>query len=101
MPKHALAHLKSEYVSAAVAFLSSEECVVSGHVISAGAGYFARTQMMEGEGVFLEGDAAADPDAVAAAYERISDLSKAVPFASAPEYIDKVLGRFADQPQTP
>jgi NAD(P)-dependent dehydrogenase (short-subunit alcohol dehydrogenase family) len=95
MPKHALPHLKSEYVSAAVAYLCSDLCQVSGQVISAGAGYFARTQMMEGRGVFIEGGAAADPDAVAAAYERISDLSHATPFASAPEYIDKVLGRFA------
>jgi NAD(P)-dependent dehydrogenase (short-subunit alcohol dehydrogenase family) len=95
MPKHALPHLKSEYVSAAVAYLCSEACQVSGHVISAGAGYFARTQMMEGQGVFIEDGAAADPDAVAAAYERVSDLSHATPFASAPEYIDKVLGRFA------
>ena len=95
MPKHALPHLKSEYVSAAVAYLCSDVCQVSGHVISAGAGYFARTQMMEGQGVFIEDGAAADPDAVAAAYDRISDLSHATPFASAPEYIDKVLGRFA------
>jgi len=95
MPKHALPHLKSEYVSAAVAYLCSEACQVSGHVVSAGAGYFARTQMMEGQGVFIEDGAAADPDAVAAAYERVSDLSHATPFASAPEYIDKVLGRFA------
>jgi len=95
MPKHALPHLKSEYVSAAVAYLCSDACQVSGHVISAGAGYFARTQMMEGEGVFMQGDAAADPDAVAGAYERISDLSHAGAFASATEYIDRVLARFA------
>jgi len=95
MPKHALAHLKSEYVSAAVAYLCSDACQVSGHVISAGAGYFARTQMMEGQGVFIDGDAAADPDMVAAAYSQISDLSRAAAFGSAPEYIDKILGRFA------
>jgi NAD(P)-dependent dehydrogenase (short-subunit alcohol dehydrogenase family) len=95
MPKHALPYLKSEYVSAAVAWFCSEQCQVSGHVVSAGAGYFARTQMMEGQGVFIEGDAAADPDAVAAAYGQISDLSKSAPFDSAPEYIAKVLNRFA------
>jgi NAD(P)-dependent dehydrogenase (short-subunit alcohol dehydrogenase family) len=98
MPKYALAHLKSEFVSAAVVFLASESCKVSGHVISAGAGYFARTQMMEGEGVFLDEQVAGDPDAVAGAYERISDLSRATPFGSAPDYIEKVLGRFAAQP---
>jgi NAD(P)-dependent dehydrogenase (short-subunit alcohol dehydrogenase family) len=94
MPKHALAHLKSEYVSAAVAYLCSDSCSSTGHVISAGAGYFARAQMMEGDGVFIEGEAAGDPDAVAQAYDRIADLSRAAPFASAPDYIDKVLGRF-------
>jgi NAD(P)-dependent dehydrogenase (short-subunit alcohol dehydrogenase family) len=94
MPKHALAHLKSEYVSAAVAYLCSDSCSSTGHVISAGAGYFARAQMMEGDGVFIEGEAAGDPDAVAPAYDRIADLSRAAPFASAPDYIDKVLGRF-------
>lgn len=98
MPKHALPHLKSELVSAAVVYLCSETCQTSGHVISAGAGYFARAQMMEGEGVFLDPDAPADPDAVAAAYDRISDLSHAAPFASATDYIEKVLGRFAPAP---
>jgi NAD(P)-dependent dehydrogenase (short-subunit alcohol dehydrogenase family) len=95
MPKHALAHLKAEYVSAAVAYLCSETCRVSGHVISAGAGYFARTQMMEADGVFIEGQRAGDPDAVASAYDKISDLSHVNAFGSASEYIDKVLGRFA------
>jgi NAD(P)-dependent dehydrogenase (short-subunit alcohol dehydrogenase family) len=101
MPKHALPHLKSEFVSAAVVYLSSDSCQVSGHVISAGAGYFARSQMMEGEGVFIDEDAAGDPDAVAAAYSRISDLSRASAFNSAPDYIDKVLGRFAEQQAVP
>jgi len=95
MPKHSLPHLKSEWVSAAVAYLASEACQVSGHVISAGAGYFARAQMMEAEGVWLDPHSPADPDAVAAAYDRISDLSNATAFGSAPEYIDKVLKRFA------
>lgn len=95
MPKYALAQLKSEWVAAAVAYLASETCKVTGHVISAGAGYFARTQMMEGAGVFLDPESTPDPDKVAAVYGQISDLSQAAPYGSAPEYIDKVLGRFA------
>jgi NAD(P)-dependent dehydrogenase (short-subunit alcohol dehydrogenase family) len=98
MPKHALPHLKSEYVSAAVAYLSSEQCKVTGHVISAGAGYFARTQMMESAGVFLDDENAANPDQVAAHFDRISDLAHATPFASAPEYVDKALARFLRDP---
>ncbi|WP_116091884.1 SDR family NAD(P)-dependent oxidoreductase [Sphingomonas crusticola] len=94
MPPAALPHLKAEAVSSAVTYLSSDECTVSGHVISAGAGYFARAAMMEGAGVFMDDADAADPDAVAAAYERIADLSHAEPFASAPDYITKALARF-------
>ncbi|MBZ8134790.1 SDR family oxidoreductase [Afifella sp. IM 167] len=96
MPKHALPHLKSEYVSSAAAFLASEACDFSGHIISAGAGYFARAQMMESEGAFLEGEAAGDPDAVAAAYDRIGDLSTARAFESAEDYVSQALDRFKE-----
>jgi NAD(P)-dependent dehydrogenase (short-subunit alcohol dehydrogenase family) len=94
MPKHALPYLKSEYVSAAVLYLSSEECQSSGDVISVGAGYLAKTSMMEAEGVYLAQDQAANPDSVAAAYDKITDMSSARPFASAAEYVDHVLARF-------
>ncbi len=93
-PKAALPHLRSEYVSAAVAYLASEECTVTGHIISAGGGYFARAQMMEGKGVFLEPEVAGDPDAVARCFEQISDLSAARGFPGAMEYTENVLGRF-------
>ena len=98
MPKHALPYLKPELVSAAVVYLCSETCQASGDVISAGAGYFARAQMMEGEGVFFDPDAPADPDTVAAAYGRISDLAHARAFGSANDYIEKVLGRLTVAP---
>jgi NAD(P)-dependent dehydrogenase (short-subunit alcohol dehydrogenase family) len=94
MPKDALPQLKSEYVSAAVAYLCSEACQSSGDVISAGAGYFAKTEMMEAEGVRLAPDRAGDPDAVAAAYAAITDMSHARPFASAAEYVDHALAPF-------
>jgi NAD(P)-dependent dehydrogenase (short-subunit alcohol dehydrogenase family) len=37
-PKSVLPYLKPEFVSAAVAFLASEACTITGHIISAGAG---------------------------------------------------------------
>jgi NAD(P)-dependent dehydrogenase (short-subunit alcohol dehydrogenase family) len=94
MPKSALPYLKPEFVAAAVAYLCSEACKVSGHVISAGAGYYARSQMMESQGVLMDPTQPADPDAVAAAYERITELSNAVPLYSAPDLMAKSLGRF-------
>ena len=98
MPKHALPHLKSEFVSAAVAFFCSEACRVSGYVVSAGAGYYARAQMMEGEGVFLDPEQPADPDVFAENFGRIAELKEARCFESATEYTDRALGRFAAGP---
>jgi NAD(P)-dependent dehydrogenase (short-subunit alcohol dehydrogenase family) len=98
MPQHALPHLKSEYVSAAVAYLCSEACQSSGLVMSAGAGYFARAQMMEAEGVRLGPDEAGDPDAVASHFGAIADMSRARPFESASEYVDHALAPFAASP---
>jgi NAD(P)-dependent dehydrogenase (short-subunit alcohol dehydrogenase family) len=93
-PKDMLPRLKPEFVSAAVAFLSSEQCNFTGHIISAGAGYYSRSQMVESVGVVMDADAPADPDAVAAAYERISDLSGAMPLGAAPELVDRAVLRF-------
>jgi NAD(P)-dependent dehydrogenase (short-subunit alcohol dehydrogenase family) len=93
-PKSLLPHLKPEYVSAAVAYLASEACLVTGHVLSAGAGYFSRTQVLEGAGVQVDPEVAGDPDTVAANFTRIADLSNAAVLDSAPEFLDRAAGRF-------
>jgi NAD(P)-dependent dehydrogenase (short-subunit alcohol dehydrogenase family) len=93
-PKNLLAHLKPEYVSAAVAYLASEACRVTGHILSAGAGYFSRTQVLEGIGVQVDPEVAGDPDTVAANFAKISDLSGAAVLDSAPEFIERATGRF-------
>ena len=71
-----------ERVSAAVAFLSSEACDFSGVVVAAGAGYFARVQIMESAGVHLP-LADVSPEAVAAHWGEIADMRGARPFDSA------------------
>ena len=67
---------------AAVAFLASEACELTGEVIAAGAGYLARVQIMESQGVRLA-PADVTPEAVAANWEKIADMSGARPFDSA------------------
>jgi NAD(P)-dependent dehydrogenase (short-subunit alcohol dehydrogenase family) len=94
MPPHALPHLKSEFVSAMVAYFCSDDCQVSGEIVSAGAGYFAKAQMVEAAGVFLDTDEPADPDRVAALFGQISDMSRAAGFHSAEEYTAKAFVRF-------
>ncbi len=71
-----------ERVSAAVAFLASEACDFSGEVVAAGAGYFARVQIMESQGVHLV-LADVSPEAVAANWGKIADMAGARPFDSA------------------
>ena len=73
-----------ERVSAAVAvaFLASEACEFTGEVIAAGAGYLARVQIMESQGVHLA-PADVTPEAVAAQWGKIADMSGARPFDSA------------------
>ncbi len=93
-PQGLLPYLKSEMVSAAVAYLASEACHATGYVISAGAGYFSRTQVLEGEGVYLDPAAAVDPDTVESHFDRICDLSKPTFLGSAPEFIDRATRRF-------
>ena len=68
-PKEIQPYLKVEFVSAAVAYLCSEACKVSGHVLSAGGGYFARDEMVEAKGVTLDPSRAGNPDEVAVAFE--------------------------------
>ncbi len=71
-----------ERVSAAVAYLASEACTFSGEVVAAGAGYFARVQIMESQGVHLP-LAEVSPEAFAASWDRIADMAGARPFDSA------------------
>jgi len=71
-----------ERVSAAVAFLASEACEFSGEVVAAGAGYFARVQIVESQGVHLP-LAEVTPESFAANWDKIADMAGARPFDSA------------------
>ena len=71
-----------ELVAAAVAWLASEACTMSGEVVAAGAGYFARVQVVESLGVRLPPNEVS-PEAVAAQWAQIADMAGARPFASA------------------
>jgi NAD(P)-dependent dehydrogenase (short-subunit alcohol dehydrogenase family) len=86
-----------ERVSAAVAWLASEACTLSGEIVAAGAGYFARVQMMESLGIHLAADAAT-PEAVAEHWPCIADMTNARPFGSATEAL---AGAFAKTSEAP
>ncbi|MEE8524397.1 MAG: SDR family NAD(P)-dependent oxidoreductase [Thermoanaerobaculia bacterium] len=82
--------VRPELVSAAVAYLCSEECTASGDVITAAAGYFAKAQMVEAAGVAFPPGSEVTPEMIADRYGEISDLSEARPQRSAMHAFKKI-----------
>ncbi len=74
MPEENLKQLRPELVTPAVLYLCSEDAP-SGEIVSAGGGFYARARMVESTGAVLHGDVSVDD--VAAAWDRIADMSKA------------------------
>jgi NAD(P)-dependent dehydrogenase (short-subunit alcohol dehydrogenase family) len=92
LPEAMRSLLRPELVSAAVAYLCSEQCTASGDVIQAGAGYYAKVQVVEAQGARFGADAEVTPEMVAGAYGEITDMAAARPFANAGEALQGVFG---------
>jgi len=82
--------VRPELVSAAVAYLCSEQCTASGDVITAAAGYFAKAQMVEAAGVAFPPGSEVTPEMIAERYGEISDLAEARPQRSAMHAFKKI-----------
>ena len=93
MPDEVFHALKPELVTPAVLYLVSEDAP-NGMIIEAGAGYYARVQVMEGKGVHLGPNATVDD--VAAAAEAIADMSEATSFWQGAEVTQRI---FATRPR--
>jgi NAD(P)-dependent dehydrogenase (short-subunit alcohol dehydrogenase family) len=87
IPEEVLKQLKPELISSAVVYLASQDAP-TGTIIEAGAGYFAKVQLVESKGVKLGQDATADD--FAANFEKIADMSEAKPFNNGTEVIAKI-----------
>jgi NAD(P)-dependent dehydrogenase (short-subunit alcohol dehydrogenase family) len=75
-PQEVMDMLKPEYVAPAVVYLCSDKCNCSGHIITAGGGYFSRDWIAEGEGYYFESKEISD-DAFAEKWESITDMTRA------------------------
>ena len=89
MPKEALEALKPELVTPAVLYLCSEDGP-DGTILEAGAGYYSKVQVVEGKGVHLGSEVSVDD--VAAAFDKISDMSEALPYSSGGDITMKIFG---------
>ena len=75
--------VKPEFVTPIVAWFCAEENTTSGDVVEAGAGYYAKVQIVEGAGVVLGGGEIPTPELIQGNYDKITDMSEAAPFDSA------------------
>lgn len=79
IPPALLEFMRPELVSPAVAYLASEECKVSGEIIAATAGTFARVQYFMTEGVAFDPDQPVTIEMVQENFEKLTDLHTATP----------------------
>jgi NAD(P)-dependent dehydrogenase (short-subunit alcohol dehydrogenase family) len=82
--------VRPELVTAAVAYLCSEQCTSSGDVITAAAGYFARAEIVESAGVAFPPGSEVTPEMIAERYGEITDLAEARPQRSAMHAFKKI-----------
>ena len=94
LPPPLLPHLKPEYVSQAVAYLCSETCQATGDIISAGAGFYAKMQIMESQGMFFGVDAKVTVEDFAANYAKITDMAQPQHFGSSMEEVAHIAKPF-------
>lgn len=75
--------VKPEFVTPLVAWFCAEENTTTGDTVEAGAGYYAKVQIVEGAGTVLGGGEVPSPEDIQASYDTITDMSQAQPYASA------------------
>ncbi len=91
LPPNIVEMLKPEYVSPIVGWLASEQCDVSGQIYMAGAGYFSRSAVVEGPGVFLDPEGEITIEDVVANLDKIKSLEGGREYGNVTEQTGYVL----------
>jgi NAD(P)-dependent dehydrogenase (short-subunit alcohol dehydrogenase family) len=82
--------IKPEFVTAAIAWLCAAENEETGHIIEAGAGYYAKVEVREAHGALFGTESIPTPEQIRDRYREISDMSQAAPYTNASEALRKV-----------
>lgn len=91
-PSDLMAALKPDLVTAAVAYLCSEQCTGSGAVISAGGGFYTSARMVEGPGVRFDPRLSVTPEMISERYDEITGMDRVKKFDNALEEVRWVSG---------
>jgi NAD(P)-dependent dehydrogenase (short-subunit alcohol dehydrogenase family) len=90
-PEEAFRVMRQEFVTSLVLYLASDACTATGQVISAGAGHYARCEMVMAPGVRWPYDADVSPEDIAGRWDDITDLEGAEPMEALGDYSMRVL----------
>jgi NAD(P)-dependent dehydrogenase (short-subunit alcohol dehydrogenase family) len=82
--------LKPEFVTAAVAWFCAPENEETGHIIEAGAGYYAKVEVREAQGVLFSTETIPTPEQIRDRYGEICDMSQAAPYTNTSELMRRV-----------
>ena len=93
-PGEIASRLKPELVTPLVTYLCSEQCKVSGDIISAGAGAYSAVKIVESKGVRFGSEQEITPQMIAASYDEITNMEAASSFNDAQEQFASVLGSY-------
>jgi NAD(P)-dependent dehydrogenase (short-subunit alcohol dehydrogenase family) len=86
LPPEFFDRMKPDFVAPAVLYLCSEECADSGAIINATLGYYSRSAVLTGPGVFLsDGERIPSPEEVRDSWDRIMSLEDPKYFNQLPE----------------
>jgi NAD(P)-dependent dehydrogenase (short-subunit alcohol dehydrogenase family) len=95
LPTEIIEMVRPEYVAPIVAWLSSEQCTVSGKMFTAGGGYFSRAAVVEGPGVFFNPDQEITTEMFVEKLDQVMNLEGGREFASAMEQTAYALSKMS------
>ena len=81
---------KPEFVTALVAWLCAPENQETGHIIEAGAGYYAKVEVREATGARFDTTTIPTPEQIRDRYNEITDMRDAAPYVNARDLLRKV-----------
>jgi len=90
-PEQAMKVMRQGFVTSLVLYLASDACTSTGQIISAGAGHYARCEMVMAPGFRWPWDAEVSPEDIAGRWGKITDLEGAEPVTALADYSTRVL----------
>jgi NAD(P)-dependent dehydrogenase (short-subunit alcohol dehydrogenase family) len=82
-----------EAVTAMATYLVSEECIESGNIIAATAGYYSKVHVVEGTGMRMDPHSKATPELIEKQWETILKLQEPKPYYDAVEHLNNVMAK--------